>query len=92
LVLAALSFHPFSSLLLLTFFLENREVKIAKANLERKRCADGHENHYFETTTVSMLKLSVDSKGWCKKSYVLRSRFGLLNLTNISCDPLIKRA
>jgi len=52
------------------------------ANLERKRCADGHENHDFDTATASMLKLSSDSKGYgVKNSYVLRSRFGLLNLT-----------
>jgi len=29
------------------------EVK-AKANLERKRCADGHENDDFVITTASM--------------------------------------
>jgi len=28
----------------------NREV-----NLDRKRCADGHENDDFDTTTASML-------------------------------------
>jgi len=57
-----------------------REVK--QANLQRKRCADGHENNDFDITTVSMLKLSPDSKGYdVKNSYVLRSRFGLLNLT-----------
>jgi len=28
----------------------------AKANLERKRCADCHENYDFDTTTALMLK------------------------------------
>jgi len=30
-------------------------VSIAKANLERKRRADGHENYVFDTTTASMV-------------------------------------
>jgi len=44
-----------------------------KANLEHKRCADGHEN-YFDITTASMLKLSYDSKSYGVKNptfYVL---------------------
>jgi len=44
-----------------------------KANLERKRCADGHKNDDFDTTTASMLKLSSDSKGYDVK--ILRFTF-----------------
>jgi len=35
-----------------------REV-LAKANLERKCCTDDQENDDFDTTTASMLKLSL---------------------------------
>jgi len=45
-----------------------------KSNLEHKRCADGHENNDFDTTTASMWKLSFDSKGYGAKGltfYVL---------------------
>jgi len=66
----------------LDYFERNiREVKQKK--LERlKRCADGHENDDFDTTTASMLKISFDSKGYGVKK-VLCSRFGLLSLPNI---------
>jgi len=39
-------------------------------NLERKRCADCHENYDFDTRTASMLKLSFDSKGYHVKNPV----------------------
>jgi len=35
-----------------------------KPNLEHKRCADGHENYDFKTTTASIVKLSFDSKSY----------------------------
>jgi len=34
----------------------------AKANLERKRCVDGHENYDFGTILALMWKLSFGSK------------------------------
>jgi len=40
----------------------------ANANLERKRCTDGHENDGFDITTASMLKLTYDSKGYDVKN------------------------
>jgi len=33
-----------------------------KANLERKRCADGHKNDDFDTTTASMFSKGYDVK------------------------------
>jgi len=50
------------TLIALYFALQNLVRK--KANLERKRYADGHENGDFDTTMASMLKLSFDSKGY----------------------------
>jgi len=46
------------------------------ANLERKGCADAHENDGFDTTTASILKLSFDSKGYGVKD----STFCVLDL------------
>jgi len=54
--------------------LGNIKGVLAKANLERKRCAGGHENNDFDTTTASKLELSFDSKGYGVKNptfYVL---------------------
>jgi len=56
----------------------NREVT-QKQNLERKRCADDHENDDFDITTKTFLWLKML---WCKKSYLQPSRFGLLKLTS----------
>jgi len=36
------------------YFFDNREVKV-KANLERKHCADSHENVDFDTTVKALL-------------------------------------
>jgi len=36
--------------------------------IKRKRCADGHENDDFYTTTASILKLSIYSKGYGVKN------------------------
>jgi len=33
-----------------------------------KCCADGHEKDDFDTTTDSMLRLFLDSKGYCVKN------------------------
>jgi len=41
--------------------------RLSKSKSKRKRCADGHENDDFDTTTASMLKLSFVSKGYCAK-------------------------
>jgi len=49
-----------------------------KANLERKRSADGHENDDFDTTTASTFKLSFDSKGFGVKNHA----FYVLNLVH----------
>jgi len=35
---------------------------MAKANLQRKRCASGHEYDDFDTTTASILSFSLTQK------------------------------